>query len=42
MHEMQAPALSYKTFTQMNKLWLQYIAMVLQIRKDDITKGINV
>ena len=25
----------------MNKLWLQYISMVLTVRKDDLVKGIN-
>ena len=26
----------------MNALWLQYITVVLQVRKDDLTKGIDV
>lgn len=39
---MQAPALKYSTFEQMHQLWLQYIAMVLQVRPDDLKKGIKV
>ena len=26
----------------MNKLWLQYISLVLQVRKDDLVKGIDI
>lgn len=42
MHEMQAPALKYSTFVQMNKLWLQYITMVLCVRANERENGVDV
>ena len=42
MHEMQGPTLKYSTFEQMHKLWLQYIGLVLQVRKEDLERGLDV
>ena len=41
LQEAQAPALKYATFAQMNALWLQYITALLQLRKEDKEKGVD-
>jgi len=34
--------LKYATFAQMNTLWLQYITLLLQVKKEDKEKGIDI